>query len=110
MLQLLELKLPGDTIKDEYQNNTNQCKFLLIIISKCKLLHIGLDDYPSSYTLNGNVIKTVCSMRDLGVQINSSLKFHQYTSITVNKANRVLSKSFTHLDACMLSALYRSLV
>jgi len=25
MLQLLELKLPGDTIEDQYQNNTNQC-------------------------------------------------------------------------------------
>ena len=52
-------------------------------------------------------------MRDLGAQIDSSLKFHQHTSITVNKANRVLSlisKSFMHLDAHMLSALYRSLV
>jgi len=71
-------------------------------ISKCKVLHIGLDDYPSSYTLNGTVIETVSSMRDLGVQIDSSLKFHQHTSITVNKANRVLSvisKSFMHLDA-----------
>jgi len=82
-------------------------------ISKCKVLHIGLDDYPSSYTLNGTVIESVSSMRDLGVQIDSSLKFHQHTSITVNKANRVLSlisKSFMHLDAHMLSALYRSLV
>jgi len=82
-------------------------------ISKCKILHIGLDDYPSSYTLNGTVIETVFSMRDLGVQINSSLKFHQHTSITVNKANRVLSvisKSFMHLDVHMLSSLYRFLV
>ena len=70
------------------------------------MLHISLDDYPSSYSY----IKWYCDQncflyeRSIGVQIDSSLKFHQYTSITVNKENRVLSvisKSFMHLEACI---------
>jgi len=77
------------------------------------MVHIGFNVFSTSYTLNGTVIKTISSIRDLGVQIDKLLKFHQHASITVNKANRVLSlisKSFVHLDAHMLSVLYRSLV
>jgi len=60
-------------------------------ISKCKTLHIGLDVYSTSHTLNSIVIKTVSSIRDLGVQIDSSLKFHQHTFITVNMAESFLN-------------------
>jgi len=47
--------------------------------------------------LNGTIIEDVDSVEDLGIQMNKQLKYHQQTSIVVQKANKVLpliNKSF----------------
>ena len=52
-------------------------------------------------------------MRDLGVIIDSDMKFHSHVSNAVSKANRILqlsSKSFVNLSPDMLPVLYKSLV
>ena len=82
-------------------------------ISKCKHLRIGQQSHSSSYTLDGTTIDSVVNMRDLGVIIDSELKFHCHTNSAVSKANRILSfisKSFIIFSSDMLPILYKSLV
>ena len=79
-------------------------------ISKCKHLHIGQQSHPH---LDGTTIYSVVNMRDLGVIIDSDLKFHSHTYSATSKANRILSrisKSFINLSSDMLPILYKSLV
>ena len=54
-------------------------------ITKCKVLHIGPHHYQIPYTLNGTIIKTIDSVRDLGIQMDTQLKLHQQTSKVVQK-------------------------
>ena len=52
-------------------------------------------------------------MRDLGISIDSDMKFHSHVSSAVSKANQILqliSKSFVNLSPDMLPILYKSLV
>ena len=52
-------------------------------------------------------------MRDLGVIIDSDMKFHSHVSSAVSRANQVLSlisKSFINLSPDMLLILYKSMV
>ena len=52
-------------------------------------------------------------MRDLGVLMDSKLKFHMYTDSVVNKAYRILgliNKSFECKDPDIVLKLYKSLV
>ena len=82
-------------------------------ISKCKHLRIGQQSHSSSYTLDVITIDSVVNMRDLGVIIDSELKFHSHTNSAASKANRILSlisKSFINFSSDMLPILYKSLV
>ena len=82
-------------------------------IAKCKHLRIGPQSHPAAYTLDGIGIDSVEHIRDLGVIIDSDLKFHYHVNSAVSKANRILSlisKSFVNLSVDMLPVLYKSLV
>ena len=82
-------------------------------ISKCKHLRISSPSHTTTYTLDGVAIDSVASMRDLGVIIDSDLKFHSHVNTAVSKANRILSllnRSFVNLSTDMLPILYKSLV
>jgi len=63
-----------------------------------------MDDQP---------IKVVSKHRDLGIIVDSSLKFHSQATSVTNKANRVLGlikQSFNTLDQKALPILYKTLV
>ena len=67
-------------------------------VSKCKVLHIGNTPYAGDYR-SGHVY--LDNMRDLGILMDSKLKFHMHTDSVVNKAYRVLgliNKSFECKD------------
>ena len=52
-------------------------------------------------------------MRDLGVIIDSDVKFHSHVNSAVSKANQILSlisKSFVNLSSDMLPIFYKTLV
>ena len=54
-----------------------------------------------SYYLNGIVIDSVESRKDLGIFFNNQLKFHSHTTEVAAKAKRLLGlirRSFDHLD------------
>ena len=82
-------------------------------VSKCKVLHIGNTPYTGNYALDGIQLELLDNYRDLGIQIDSKLKFHIHTDTVVKKAYRVLGlirKSFECKDYDVMVKLYKSLV
>ena len=51
--------------------------------SKSYILHLGPSHSYGDYYLNGIKITTSTTVRDLGITIDSCLKFHDHTSFTV---------------------------
>ena len=87
-----------------------QLKFNIL---KCKHIHFGpVHDY-GPYYLNGVIIDSVDSQKDLGILFDNQLKFHHHTTTIVTKANRLLGlikRSFDHLDSDMLTKLFVTIV
>ena len=80
-------------------------------ISKCKLMRFGHSHQYGIYTLGDIRIDSVESYKDLGILFDSHLKFHQHTSSTAAKANRILGlikKSLEFLDPDMLVRLFKT--
>ena len=80
---------------------------------KCKVLHIGNNNPCHPYVMNGSKLETVDEEKDLGVIVDSELKFHKHTAAAVKKANMklgMIKKSFANLDENILPILYTSLV
>jgi len=68
-------------------------------ISNCYTLHLGCTHCYGDYYMNGNVITSTESIKDLGITVDCSLKFHSHTAIVTTKANRILAvinKSFEY--------------
>jgi len=58
-----------------------------------------------------SVIASTESMKDLGIIVDSSLKFHNHTAtVTANYMLAIINKSFEHLNTNMLLQLYKSFV
>jgi len=52
----------------------------------------------------------VSEHKNLGIIVDSNLKFHCQTTAATNKANHVLEKSFNLLNSRTLPILYQALV
>ena len=67
------------------------------------MIHFGWATHSyGDYYLNGVLLDSVDSYKDLGILFDTGLKFHQHTSETVMKANRVLAcmrRGFLNLNA-----------
>ena len=66
-----------------------------------------------SYYINGSVITPTESVKDLGIIVDPSLKFHIHTSTVTARANRMLAlinKLFEYLSTNMLLQLHKSFV
>lgn len=82
-------------------------------ISKCKALHIGNCNPCRRYKMKGRLLEHINDQKDLGVIVDSELKFHKQTAAVVKKANSSLGlvkKTFAQLDRETLPLLYKSLV
>jgi hypothetical protein len=62
---------------------------------KTKLLTIGNCKFKNNYVLNGNVIERVQFMNDVGVIVQSDLKFTKHCANVVKKAYFVIRNIFT---------------
>ena len=63
-------------------------------------MHLGRNNPRYTYYINNDPLQSVEEHKDLGVIMDSNLKFHTHTSAVANKANQVLDlirKSFTNL-------------
>ena len=80
---------------------------------KCKVLHLGHNNPCHQYKMNGSKLEKVNEEKDLGVIVDSEIKFHKHAAAAVKKANMKLGmirKSFANLDKNILPLLYTSLV
>ena len=81
--------------------------------SKCKVLHLGPRNPGHSYTMNGLQLNTVEVEKDLGVQLDSDLKFRKQAASAAAKGNQMLAlikRSFICIDATTLPILFKTLV
>ena len=86
--------------------------------SKCKVMHLGKNNPCREYAMKNsdNTLHTLEETyieKDLGVYIDSQLKFTQHCQEKVNKANKVLGfirHTFKHLNKENFLLLYKSLV
>ena len=72
-----------------------------------------LGTYTWPYYLNGVVIDSVNSQKDLGILFDNQLRFHHHTTTIVAKANRLLGlikRSFDYLNSDMLTKLFVTIV
>ena len=79
---------------------------------KCKVMHFRKNNPEHYYVLIGHVLQKSEQEKDLGVIIDSSLKFHMHTAATV-KANQVLDlikKSCNTWDPYTIKTLYKAMV
>ena len=75
-------------------------------------MHLGPIHHYGPYYLNGAVIYSTDSYKDLGIILDHQLKFHQHSTEVTVKANWLLGlirKSFDHLDSEMLTKLFTAL-
>ena len=80
---------------------------------KCKVLHLGTTNPGWEYCMNDTTLETTSDEKDLGVTIDSDLKFQAHVSKAVNKALRMLGlvcATFTCIDETTLPKLFTSMV
>ena len=80
---------------------------------KCKVLHIGKSNREATYTINGVEIVKVNEEKDLGIILNSSLKWDSHINAITTKANLVwgqIRNAFRFIDKYTFKLLFTSLV
>ena len=107
---------------EKYQMSFNQ--------AKCHVLHLGHNNPKASYTmykqtetvktpggikytLKFHTLETVEEEVDLGITVDSKLKFSKHVDVKVNKANKLLGllrHTFKYLNAESLTLLYKSII
>ena len=80
---------------------------------KCVNLRISLKKEPGThtYTLGNDELKNVDEVKDLGVLVDTKLKFQKQTSVKVNKANQmwgVVKRAFKHMNPDIFKKLFCS--
>jgi hypothetical protein len=85
---------------------------------KCKILHLGRSNPEYEYKMKNEYGEEVTLgktelEKDLGINIDPTLKFSQHIEIQVNKANKILGlirRSYEYLDQESFRMLFTSLV
>jgi len=106
--ELLEIEM----ITLHYRMTSKQQWHLKFNVSKYKHLHFGAAHHYGDYYLNGTLIDTTTTHRDLGFLFDDQLKFHIRMTHVTAKANRILGlikRSFEYLDSTMLILLLNTL-
>ena len=82
---------------------------LTININKCHILHIGKNNNKTSYLINGSQVSSAKVVTDLGVDIDSNLKYDSHINKIVGKAYSrvgVLYKGFASRRIDVLRQAY----
>ena len=82
-------------------------------LRKCSVIHLGTNNQQHDYFLGGTQLSHSASERDLGVQIDAELKFHEHTARVIKKCKSLISiikRSFCCLDKGMMVKLYKALI
>ena len=79
---------------------------------KCKVMNIG-NGNDHQYFMGNTPLENIEEEKDLGLTIDSKLKFESHINNKVQTANKVMGiirRSFTYLDATIFTRLFKSLV
>jgi hypothetical protein len=82
---------------------------LKISITKCAVLHIGWQNENCVYNINNVDLPNVDSISDLGVTMDSDLKFSKHINVVVCKANQrssLILRCFKSRDPAVLSRAF----
>jgi len=82
-------------------------------IEKCSVLHIGRNNAEHKYELNHNLLKANNAKRDLGVMVDSKIKFAEHCNSVVHSANATLGmikRTITSRNKDSMVRLYKALV
>ena len=80
---------------------------------KCKLMHLGSTNQAFRYQMAGAELATVKKEKDLGVYVDTTLKFHEQAAAAVGRANKILGlikRTFVALDTFTLPLLFKAMV
>ena len=80
---------------------------------KCTVLHIGNQNSEGEYTLDGLQLKKTDLEKDLGIVMDSDLKFRKQAASAVAKATQILAvirRTFQAIDCVTLPLLFKTLV
>ena len=80
---------------------------------KCKVMHLGKNNQCHSYFLDGNLLPTVDSEKDLGITVNKTVDWKEHVSNIIKKAKSVtawVSRSIISRSPEIMTKIYKSLV
>ena len=80
---------------------------------KCKSLHVGNKNPCHAYTMPGKMLQQVHQEKDLGIYLDSELKFWKQAAAAAAKGNQLLAlikRFFLCIDVVTLPLLYKTLV
>ena len=79
---------------------------LCFSVMKCKVLHIGDTPYIGNYCLGRTQLEIAENIQDLGIPVDSKLKFHTHTDIVLHKESLSCSRSarlFSKMKFCFFT-------
>ena len=72
-------------------------------VSKCYILHLGPDHSFGNYYLDGVQVSPTNIVKDLGVTMDSLLKFHEHTNLKANHVLGLIRKTFQCREPDMIT-------
>ena len=82
-------------------------------VKKCKSLHIGSQNPRHTYEMGGVKLDQTLLEKDLGIHIDSELKFRKQAATAASKGNQLLAlikRSFMCINTITLPLLFKTLV
>ncbi len=116
----VKLSAPCTTVEDRAMLQANINEYFgwtidwQLVVQCCKSASLTIGRAPpAAYTLDGDVLSAVCSMRDLGVLVDTSLDFKLHIAAVCQKGLAglaVLFKCFVSKDLVALLNAYKAFV
>lgn len=78
---------------------------LPISVKKCSVLHLGRKNGDNTYDINGNILPSVKDITDLGITVDSSLRFGKHYRLLASKAHHraaLILRTFSTRDPMLL--------
>ena len=103
-------KLRDDLVKlgnwaDDWQMSFNT--------DKCSVIHLGNENLKHKYSLCGSVLRDSTKERDLGIIVDSSMKFTEQCNTAIKNANSTLGlirRTIKYKSQNIITKLYKALV
>jgi len=67
---------------------------LAVAIEKCAVLHLGVTNPKREYEIGGSIIPQVESIRDIGIEVDQTMKFSTHCKTIAQRANRLSNLFF----------------